>query len=127
MGSTLVVGAFGLHAHGVAVLGTVAHGAPRFGLVRSVVVGAREVAPIAAVVALVVVSQSAATTRAFADQGGYEVDVGRDFLGVGAGSIVAGLSGSFPVNASPARTAAVASAGGRTQAPASARRSRCVH
>jgi MFS superfamily sulfate permease-like transporter len=74
------------------------------------------VAPVAGVVALVVVSQSAATTRAFADQGGYEVDVGRDFLGVGAGSIAAGLFGSFPVNASPPRTAAVASASGRTQA-----------
>ena len=34
-----------------------------------------------------VVSQSAATTRAFADQGGYEVDVGRDLLGTGAGSL----------------------------------------
>jgi MFS superfamily sulfate permease-like transporter len=63
----------------------------------------------------VILSQSAATTRAFADQGGYEVDVGRDFVGVGAGNIVAGLFGSFPVNASPPRTAAVASARGRTQ------------
>ncbi|HEV2360740.1 MAG TPA: SulP family inorganic anion transporter, partial [Acidimicrobiales bacterium] len=59
---------------------------------------------------------SAATTRAFADQGGYEVDLGRDFIGVGAGSIVAGLSGAFAVNASPPRTAAIASAGGKTQA-----------
>ncbi|MGB0094606.1 MAG: SulP family inorganic anion transporter, partial [Solirubrobacteraceae bacterium] len=62
------------------------------------------------VVALVVVTQSAATTRAFADQGGYEVDVGRDFLGVGAGSLVAGLVGAFPVDASPPRTAAAAAA-----------------
>jgi MFS superfamily sulfate permease-like transporter len=72
--------------------------------------------PIAAVVALVVISQSAATSRAFADEGHYETDIGRDFLGVGLGSVAAGLIGSFPVNASPARTAAVASAGGRTQA-----------
>ena len=35
---------------------------------------------------------------------------------MGAGSIVAGLCGSFPVDASPPRTAIVASAGGRTQA-----------
>ena len=74
------------------------------------------VAPVAAVVALVVVSQSAATTRAFADEGGYEVDVGRDFVGVGAGNILAGLCGAFPVDASPPRTAIVASAGGKTQA-----------
>ena len=113
--STLAVWAFGLHAHGVAILGAIAHGAPRFGLVGLSWSTLGSIVPIAAVVALVVVSQSAATTRAFADQGDYEVDVGRDFLGVGAGSILAGISGSFPVNASPARTAAVASAGGRTQ------------
>jgi high affinity sulfate transporter 1 len=115
IGSTVVVGVLGLHAHGVAVLGTLAHATPRFGLVGLSWSTLGSVVPIAGVVALVVVSQSAATTRAFADQGGYEVDVDRDFLGVGAGSIVAGLAGSFPVNASPARTAAVASASGRTQ------------
>ncbi len=48
-----------------------------------------------------VVTQTAATTRAFADQGSYRVDVGRDLLGTGAGSVLAGLVGAFPVNASP--------------------------
>ena len=43
------------------------------------------------------------------------MDVNRDFLGVGAGNVVAGLVGAFPVNASPPRTAAVVSASGRTQ------------
>jgi SulP family sulfate permease len=64
------------------------------------------------------VTQTAATTRAFAEQGDYDIDAGRDFLGVGAGSVVAGLVGSFPVDASPPRTGAVAGAGGRTQAGA---------
>ena len=114
--STIVVGVLGLHSHGVAVLGSFAHGAPRFGLVGLSWSALGSVVPVAAVVALVVLSQSAATTRAFADQGGYEVDVGRDFVGVGAGNILAGLCGSFPVNASPPRTAIVASAGGCTQA-----------
>ena len=114
--STILVAAFGLQGNGVVVLGSVAHGAPRFGLVGLSWSTLGSVAPIAGVVALVVVTQSAATTRAFADQGGYQVDVGRDFLGVGAGSIAAGLVGAFPVNASPPRTAAVAAASGRTQA-----------
>ena len=35
---------------------------------------------------------------------------------MGAGSVLAGVFGSFPVDASPPRTGAVASAGGRTQA-----------
>ena len=116
VGSTIVVGVAGLHAHGVAILGAIAHGAPRLGLFDLSWSTIASVAPIAGVVALVVVSQSAATTRAFADAGHYEVDVGRDFVGVGAGNIAAGLFGAFPVNASPARTAATASAGGRTQA-----------
>ena len=113
--STILVAVLGLHGDGVAVLGNVAHGAPRVGLVGLSWSTLSSVGPIAGVVALVVVTQSAATTRAFADQGGYRVDVGRDFLGVGAGSIAAGLLGAFPVNASPPRTAAVVAASGRTQ------------
>jgi SulP family sulfate permease len=116
IGSSLLVFVLGLHAHGVAVLGTVAHAAPRLGLSALSWSSIGDVLPVGAVVALVVISQSAATSRGFADQGGYDVDVGRDFVGVGAGSVLSGLAGSFPVNASPARTAAVASAGGRTQA-----------
>jgi MFS superfamily sulfate permease-like transporter len=116
VGSTVLVGALGLEAHGVAVLGVLGHGAPRLGLSGVSWSALGSVAPVAGVVALVIVSQSAATTRAFANEGHYEVDVGRDFLGVGVGNIVAGLVGSFPVNASPPRTAAVASASGRTQA-----------
>jgi MFS superfamily sulfate permease-like transporter len=41
--------------------------------------------------------------------------VNRDFVGVGAAGIVSGLFGAFATNASPARTAAVESAGGRSQ------------
>jgi SulP family sulfate permease len=116
--SLIAVQAFDLHsAHGVAVLGPVAHGPPHFGLNGLSTYAIRNLAPLAGVVALVVVTQSAATSRAFADRRGSE-DVGRDLLGVGAGSIVAGLAGAFPVDASPPRTAAVVAASGRTQAGA---------
>jgi SulP family sulfate permease len=115
IGSTLLVALFDLQSHGVAVLGTIAHGTPRLGLHAVSLETLGKIAPIAGLVALVVVTQSAATTRAFADHARYEVNVGRDFLGVGAGSIVAGCAGAFPVNASPPRTAAVAAASGRTQ------------
>ena len=113
VGSTLVVTGFHLRAHGVAVLGTVAHGAPALGLRDLSWSTLGDVLPLSAVVALVVVSQSAATSRAFA--GELPVDIGRDFVGVGAGNVLAGLSGSFPVNASPVRTGVLASAGGRTK------------
>ncbi|MDR3664817.1 MAG: SulP family inorganic anion transporter, partial [Mycobacterium sp.] len=104
-----------LQAHGVPVLGALENGKPHFGLhgLSWSAVGA--VLPIAGVVALVTISQTAATTRAFAGQGGYQTDVNRDFVGVGAGNVMAGLVGAFPVDASPPRTAAVVAASGRTQ------------
>ena len=118
VGSMLLVVAFDLQAHGVPLLGTVETGAPHFGLTGLSWSTLDNLAPLAAVVALVVLTQTAATTRAFADLGEYDVDAGRDFVGVGAGNVVSGLIGSFPVNASPPRTGAVATAGGRTQAGA---------
>jgi len=118
VGSTVVVVALDLQAHGVAVLGTLKSGAPHVGLTGVSWSTLQNLALLAAVVALVIVIQTAATTRAFADQGGYEANAGRDFFGVGAGSVLAGLVGSFPVDASPPRTGAVATAGGRSQAGA---------
>ena len=103
IGSTILVAALKLRTHGVMVLGAVRHGAPHLGLHGLSWSALGAVAPIAGVVALVIVSQTAATTRAFADEGAYEVDVNRDFLGVGAGNVVAGLVGAFPVDASPPR------------------------
>ncbi len=116
VGSTALVAALDLQAHGVAVLGPITSGVPSVGLHGLSWSDVQSLAPLAAVVALVIVTQTAATTRVFAEQGGYDVDAGRDFLGVGAGSVVAGLVGSFPVDASPPRTGAVVTAGGRTQA-----------
>ena len=59
--------------------------------------------------------QTAATTRSFPSDPDKPADVDRDFLGAGAGSILAGLFGAFPVNASPPRTGIVSETGGRTQ------------
>jgi sulfate permease, SulP family len=118
VGSTALVVVGGLQAHGVAVIGTIRSGAPHVGLTGLSWSTLGNLAPLAAVVALVIITQTAATTRGFAEQGGYDVDAGRDFLAVGAGSVLAGLVGSFPVDASPPRTGAVAAAGGRTQAGA---------
>ena len=116
-GATAPVAIFGLQRHGVAVLGHVAHGAPHVGLRGLSLHAIGQVAPVAAIVALVIVTQSAATARAFEPDHERElqVDVGRDLLAIGLGSVVAGVMGAFPVNASPPRTAAVAEAGGRTQ------------
>ena len=114
--STAVVAGTGLGRRGVAVLGAVSHAAPHLGLSHLSWSSFGRLVPVAAVVALVVVSQSAATTSAFGTPGRALSEISRDFVGVGAGSIASGLFGAFAVDASPARTAAVSSAGGRTQA-----------
>ena len=44
-------------------------------------------------------------------------DLNRDFVGVGAANVLAGLLGTFPVDASPARTTVTRLAGGRTRLP----------
>lgn len=113
--ATVVVAAAGLRAHGVLVLGSVARIPPRFELRGLTWHAVAHLAPLAAVVALVVISQTAATVTAFPDQDAQARDANRNFTGVGMANILAGMVGSFPVDASPPRTAAVASAGGRTQ------------
>ncbi|PPQ25964.1 sodium-independent anion transporter [Rhodoblastus sphagnicola] len=70
---------------------------------------------LAVILTLVIMVQSAATSRAYPGSSGEEPDINRDFLGVGAGGVLAGLFGAFPVNASPPRTAMVAASGGKTQ------------
>jgi SulP family sulfate permease len=71
--------------------------------------------PLAFVIAIVVMVQTAATTRSFLSDPDKPADVDRDFLGVGAGSILAGIFGAFPVNASPPRTGIVSETGGKSQ------------
>ena len=72
-------------------------------------------APLALIVAVVCMMQTAAVLRAYPSQPEGPLHVARDFAGIGAGSILAGLLGSFPVNASPPRTAVVVEAGGSSQ------------
>jgi len=74
-----------------------------------------KLAPLAFLIAIVVMVQTAATTRSFLSDPDKPADVDRDFLGAGAGSILAGVFGAFPVNASPPRTGIVSETGGRTQ------------
>jgi SulP family sulfate permease len=113
VGATLATVAFGLEQHGVAVLGQVSGGFPHPSLPRIGFENALPLIGLALVVSLVVMVQTAATTRSFSENG--DPDVDRDYVGVGVGSLFAGLFGAFPVDASPPRTAIVAQSGGRSQ------------
>jgi sulfate permease, SulP family len=64
---------------------------------------------------VVILAQSAATSRAYAARYNESFSEDTDLLGLGLANIGAGLSGTFVVNGSPTKTQMVDSAGGRTQ------------
>ena len=59
--------------------------------------------------------QTAAVAGTFPSDEGRPDNVSRDFAGVGAGSILAGLLGAFAVDFEPPSTAIVHESGGRSQ------------
>ena len=65
-----------------------------------------------------VLAQSAATSRAYANRYGEPFHENADLVGLGAANLAAGFSGTFVVNGSPTKTQIVDSAGGRSQIPA---------
>ncbi len=115
VGSTLLVAAANLGSKGVALLGPVSTGLPKIG-VPSVSWGdIGSVLPVSLTVAIVCLAQTAATVRGFSTDEDPS-DMNHDFVALGAGNILSGFSGSFAVDASPARTSVVSGAKGRTQA-----------
>ena len=113
--SIVVVAAFGLGSHGVGVLGVIHGGLPSFAVPHASWSDARRLAGPALTVTFLCVAQTAATVRAANAGAPATGDFNRDLMAVGAGSLAAGLAGSFAVNASPPRTAVVTAAGGRSQ------------
>lgn len=113
VGATWASDYFGLAGEGVALIGHIEHGAPRPAFPDVSAADMRLIFGLSIIVALVVMVQTAATSRAFPAR--RVADIDRDFLGAGLGSIVSGFFGSFPVNASPPRTAIVVESGGASQ------------
>jgi MFS superfamily sulfate permease-like transporter len=113
--ATAAVVTMGLESRGVTTVGVVPGALPALSLPDLPVLRWARLVPLGFLIAAVVMVQTAATTRSFPSDPGRAPDVDRDFLGVGAGSLLAGLCGAFPVNASPPRTGIVCETGGRSQ------------
>jgi SulP family sulfate permease len=115
IGATVLVSVAGLGHHGVALLGAVSGGLPKVGVPSVTWSNVTTVLPVSITIALVCLGQTAATVRSFSDDNDPK-SIDHDYTALGAGNILAGFVGSFPVDASPARTSVVANARGRTQA-----------
>lgn len=103
-------------AHGVAVVGTVQGGFPPIGLPAGISLSnLATCAGIAFSCFILIIAQSAATSRSFAMKHGQNVDVNRDIVGLAGANLAAGLSGTFVVNGSPTKTQILDEQKGRTQ------------
>jgi SulP family sulfate permease len=102
-------------AHGISVIGPVVGGLPHLGLTW---LGWRATEPLIGVAAsctVMIIAQSAATARIYAERHHQELEENRDLVGLSAANAVAALSGTFVVNGSPTQTAMVESSGARGQ------------
>ena len=104
-----------LARRGVAVLGPVPRGLPHLQLPALGWHDAAGLLGAAASMFVVILAQSAATSRAYAAK--YEEAFSEDtnLVGLGAANVAAAFSGTFVVNGSPTKTQMVDSAGGRSQ------------
>lgn len=104
----------GTHMH---LLGNVPSGLPRISLPwvdvhwDTIV----QLLPTAFAMFVVVLAQSAATSRAYAARYNEEFSENNDLVGLGLANIGAAMTGTFVVNGSPTKTQMVDSAGGRSQ------------
>lgn len=106
-----------LEKFGVRLLGPVPSGLPRFGLPdvawsRPLI---EQLLPTAGAIFVVILAQSAATSRAFAAKANERLDENTDIVGLAVANLGAAFSGTFVVNGSPTKTEMVESAGGRSQ------------
>jgi MFS superfamily sulfate permease-like transporter len=103
-------------AHGVALVGSVHGGFPPIGLPKGVTWSdTAHVVGIAFSCFVLIIAQSAATSRSFAMRRGERVDVNRDIVGLSAANLAAGVTGTFVVNGSPTKTQILDEQKGRTQ------------
>ncbi len=114
--SIAVSNALDSSANGVAVIGPVQGGFPPIGLPQGITWSdIPAVMGIAVSCFILIIAQSAATSRSFAMKHEQRVDVNRDIVGLAGANIAAGLSGTFVVNGSPTKTEILDEQHGRTQ------------
>ncbi|PQV49803.1 SulP family inorganic anion transporter [Paraburkholderia sp. BL21I4N1] len=106
---------YGFAAHGISVLGPVAGGLPPLRMPSVTWQQLLDLLPVAASCFVMIVAQSAAASRVFAERYHEPVDTNADLLGIAAANAAAAFTGAFVVNGSPTQTAMGDRAGTRSQ------------
>jgi MFS superfamily sulfate permease-like transporter len=100
---------------GIAVIGAVAGGLPTLHLPRVTWTDTLALLPVSASCFVMIIAQSAATSRSFALRYRESVDADADILGLAGANAAAALTGTFTVNGSPTQTAMAERMGARGQ------------
>lgn len=106
---------FDFAGHGVAVIGPVPGGLPSLAWPDVSWSEARALLPVAGSCVVMIMAQSAATSRIYAIKYGERSNANADILGLAAANAGAAISGAFVVNGSPTQTAMADSNGARSQ------------
>jgi MFS superfamily sulfate permease-like transporter len=104
-----------LPQHGFSVIGPVQRGLPSLGLPSVSLSEMLAVLPVALSCFVMIIAQSAATSRVYAIRHQERVDENADILGLAAANAAAAVSGAFVVDGSPTQTAMADGAGARSQ------------
>jgi sulfate permease, SulP family len=115
LGTIAASAALDFAAHGISVIGPVPGGLPALGFPAVTWSETLALLPVAASCFVMIIAQSAATSRAFASRYYESVDEDADILGLAAANAAAAISGTFVVNGSPTQTAMADRAGARSQ------------
>lgn len=115
IGAIVASAYFNWGQHGIQTVGSVPRGLPRIGLPAIDWKDGALVLSIAASCFIVILAQSAATSRAYALRYRDDYSLNVDLIGLCLANFAAGCSSTFIVNGSPTKTAMVDGAGGRSQ------------
>jgi sulfate permease, SulP family len=116
-----VIGTIGASAfwnfssHGISIMGPVTGGLPNLSFPQLSLTQWYSLLPLAFSCAVVILAQSSATARVYANRHRQHLDENADLVGLAAANALAGICGAFVVNGSPTQTAMVESSGGRSQ------------
>jgi sulfate permease, SulP family len=119
VGATAASAIWNFAGHGIEIIGPVIGGLPHLGFPLGFPqVHWSDVPPLVSVAgscAIMILTQSAATSRVYATRHHQRLDADQDLVGLSAANAAAALSGTFVVNGSPTQTAMVEGVGSQSQ------------
>jgi high affinity sulfate transporter 1 len=115
IGTIIASWAFSFESYGIKTIGAIPAGLPVLAFPAVPLDKIPDLLGVAATCFVVILAQSAITSRAYAIQHGEHFDDEGDLVGLGLSNVAAGLTGTFVVNGSPTMTEITDSYGSKSQ------------